>query len=177
MEDIMPINTKTVYTREALLRFNNYIVFSKKFLWCSMLISTLIIYASFAVFNFLFGDASDFLFFLIFITAFDALFVFVYFVLPILTVKKAKNLNSTIDYTFYDTHIEIKASTAYSDEAARINYTLLKKAVLKRSVLYLMISAHQGYIVDISKLSRGQSEALIGALMKNLGTKNVKITA
>ena len=39
----MPINVKTIYTKDRMLKFNNYVVASKKLFWSAMSILTFII--------------------------------------------------------------------------------------------------------------------------------------
>ena len=43
----MPINIKTVYTKERLLRYNNFIVAGKRGLWGMMIFGTLLVLSLF----------------------------------------------------------------------------------------------------------------------------------
>ena len=171
----MPINVTTVYTKERLLKFNNFIVLSKYMRWGTMLIGTLVMLSAliFGIINQ--GEyVPTVRMFTVLIAVLDALFVAYYLIIPIFAVKKAKNLNTSVKYTFYDSCFEIDAKTSYTSEPSRLSYSYIIRAARRKNTVYLLFSPNQGYIIDISKISEESKKALYDILYKNLGKSKLK---
>ena len=170
----MPINIKTFYTKERLLRYNNFIVAGKRGLWGMMIFGTLLVLSLFVWGAVQQKFSSTISICAILILVFDLTFLFCYLILPIFTVKKAKNLNAIIEYAFYGSHFEVKASTSYVDEASRVNYSIITKVASRGDEVYLFITANQGYILDISKLNRDERKSLRDIFSTAIQEKRLK---
>lgn len=170
----MPIEVKTVYTRETLLRFSDYLALRKRALWvlmllCSAVVLYLCVYAAMIV-----GWDSDFTWYIVFILLWDVLFVFLNFGLPRITVKKAKNLNAAVSYVFAEEQIEINAISQHSTDHSIAQYSLVTKVLKSKQYLYLMLEWNQGFIVDLSELSDDQLSQLRQLLESKLPVKKIK---
>ena len=116
----MPINLKTVYTKERLLRLNDYLVRSKKFFWGFMILTTLLMLAM-SVFALRIAAMNwEMIICLCTVLAIDLISVFGYLILPRITVGKQKNLDIEIEYSVGDDGIGIKAANEYGDEHSNV---------------------------------------------------------
>ena len=170
----MPINVTTVYTIEKLLKVNRVIASTKKLFWIIMAICSAVVIGA-GIFLWLMDEMSvDIIICVVSVIAIDAIYLFCYLVLPHLTVKKAKNLNTGIKYTFEEDCFRTEAANAYSNETATMQYSILKKILKKDDALYLFITSNMAYIVDISSLSDEQTDLLKGLLGSKLPGKKLK---
>lgn len=170
----MPINVTTVYTKERLLKFSRVIASTKKLFWIIMAACSAIVIGA-GLFLWLIDELSvDIIICVISVIALDAIYLFCYLVLPHLTVKKAKNLNTGIKYTFEEDCFRTEAVNAYTSETATTQYSILNKILKKDDVLYLFITSNMAYLVDLSSLSAEQMALLKELLSSKLPAKKVK---
>ena len=170
----MPIEVKTVYTKETLLCFSDFLALRKRALWvlmfiCSAVVLYLCVYAALLV-----GWDSEFTWYIVFILLWDALFVFLNFGLPRITVKKAKNLNAEVCYLFTEEQIEINAVTAHLTDRTLAQYSLVTKVLKSKQYLYLMLEWNQGFVVNLQELSEEQIVQLRKLLESKLPAKKIK---
>ncbi len=170
----MPINLKTVYTKERLLRFNDYLVRSKKFFWGFMILTSLLMLAM-SVFALRIAAMNwEMIICLCTVLAIDLISVFGYLILPRITVGKQKNLDIEIEYSVGDDGIEIKAANEYGDEHSNVRYSALNRVRVNREDLYLFVGRYQAFILDLSRLSGAERLALRTLLMAKLPEKKIK---
>ena len=170
----MPINITTIYTKERLFQFHRFVWASKKLFWIILAVCTIIILGNCLFLLWLDADFTDILFFLFFVIFVDATYLFCAFILPRFTLKKAKNLNTTVNYSFDTDCFHIQSTNAYVAEALTIQYSLLTKVEKKQSELYLLVSRHQAFIVDLSNISPEQEANLKDILSANIPQKKLK---
>lgn len=164
----------TVYTKERLLQFNNYVLRSRKFSnWVMGIATVITILGTLLVYFF---DALDTTVILCFFTVIglNLVQVFLSVVLPRLTVGKSKILGTEIEYTFEETGFHYRSFGQYTKEEGTVQYALLKRAEKKGKELYLMLNNISGNVVDLSTLSDYEEDELRKMLEKSLGTKKVK---
>lgn len=169
----MPIETTTVYTKERLLRFQNYVLASKKPLWIVSAVATAII-AVCAVLTFvLLWDIQGAikLFGLLLI---ELCIPLIYIVIPRLSIKKAKNLNAEVHFSFDETAVHTQASSAIGNENASVFYTALHKIGKKDNDLYLFLDASRAFLIDLSTLSAEQVQTLKDLLKPHFKPKKFK---
>ena len=106
----MPITVSTVYTKERLIRLQHFTAANKPVFWTFMAICTLLVAGCWIWLVSLSLPVDHFNIYLFYIFLLDALMLFLYFVLPYLTVKKSKSLDATLTYTF-----DNSANTSGSD--------------------------------------------------------------
>ncbi|MBR4053334.1 MAG: hypothetical protein IKK06_00880 [Clostridia bacterium] len=164
----------TVYTKERLLQFNNYVLRSRKFSnWVMGIATVITILGTLLVYCF---DALDTTVILCFFTVIglNLVQVFLSVVLPRLTVGKSKILGTEIQYTFEETGFRYRSFGQYTKEEGTVQYALLKRAEKRGKELYLMLNNISGNLVDLSILSDYEEDELRKLLEKSLGTKKVK---
>ena len=170
----MPIQVTTVYTKERLLRFNNFVVRSKGWMWILMAACTLIVGAAYGLLLSL-GERDRMVewgfFFILFL---DLFYFSMTVLLPRFTVKKAKNLDTSVQYAFDVDAFFAEAKNQYVDEKTTVKYTMLKRVVCRDGELYLLISSVNAYIVDVSALSHEDALLLKRILEEKLTPKRVK---
>lgn len=170
----MPVEVKTVYTKEVLLRFQFFMATRRKFLWIFMGVCSTLIYGCLLWTSYLGIEVPTTKHCAIVITILDLLYIFLLLILPRFTVKKSKSLNTVVKYTFYEDHYQILTSNPYSSETATHQYTLLHHAEKRDSTLYLFITNHQAQIVDLAELPYKELCLLRQTLEANLSPKKVK---
>ena len=163
----MPIEIKTVYTKERLLRFSYY-VFGRK-----LILNILyLILGIFALLTLIAGAILDVLTIEIaLMLSVGLLIVLAYFLLnlllPLILVRKAKNLNTDINYSFSEENLSIIAENSLINENTNIKYDIFKKIVKYKNELYLFIEKYQAFIVDLSETD----EEIVSTLKALLSTK------
>ncbi len=163
----MQIDVTTVYTKKRLLRFNYYVAAQKKLLWIAVIITTV-----FAIAELVAGNlSSDTRFIMYMLLFFDFFEIFLYLVLPIISVNKSKNKNVTIHYSFTENEIRTHFDTGAVNEAAVRKYDTLVKLVKNKNDLYLFIDKNHAFLVDVSALDAEQLENLKVILASKLSSK------
>ncbi|MBE6885376.1 MAG: YcxB family protein [Ruminococcaceae bacterium] len=167
----MAIQSTTVYTKERLLRFNDYIVLTKRALhWVPLLVASLVVFAS----AFL-GGFSDFLSLCALIAVVcDVAVLFAYLILPRITVGKAKSLNSICRFTFEENQLILTTQNDQMEDTSTFRYSFFTAADKNGDVLYLFISRYQGFIVDLSGLSPEEQSNLRTLLSQKFPQKQLK---
>lgn len=175
----MEITTSTVYTKERLLKFSRFHFFSntKRIIFYSVL--TVILFAA-ALFSVIYGlitksfNSYSYYFILLFVftVLLDAFNLFIALILPLLTVKKAKALNATVEFTFKDDGFTMKSHSEFAEGDDFYAYSAFERAANKNGELYLYLSRNTCYIADVSSLLAEEREQLKAVLSKNI--KKVK---
>jgi len=152
----MPIEVKTVYTKESLLRFSDAMGKRRFFLWLMLAVGSALV-CSFSICTaLLIGWSFELIFYIVLALLWDAFGIFLTFGLPRLTIKKNPVLNATVEYAFFDDHFQIRGNTLFSLEMSESRYSVLEGVIKSGDDLYLIISGQQGLIVDLQDLSREQ---------------------
>ena len=170
----MPIHITTVYTKERLRAFINYSAASKKLFWsimvvCTVLMVALLVFA--ATWNILSTSLIMCAFYLVLI---DLIYLFAFLILPRITLKKSKQLNTVIEYAFAENSFEMHAHSDYMDDTSTIKYTALHKAAKKGSFLYLYPNRTQAFIVDLTSVSEEQVAILKDILELHFKPQKIK---
>ncbi len=170
----MPITISTQYTKERLLRFNRYVTRSKWPMWVLLAVCTLIFAFCFAFLAALGAlDSTMWICFFV-LVAIDLLYLFSAVILPPILVKKVKNLDAFVHYTFDADHFLTAAETAFLQENQTVKYSFLRRVVRDGELVYLFISRQNAYIIDLSGLRGEQIALLQGTLASAVGQKKMK---
>ena len=169
----MPIELKTVYTKDRLLKFNKVVAASKKWFWTLMIICSLLVISAFIFFAIVDELSSTTIAGLIFVIAMDITYFILYFVAPHFSINKSKILNMVIDYTFDNDTITSHAVNSYINETSTIKYPLIFKVIKKDYELYLFTSRNRAMLVDISSLSSGQIALLKNTIESQIASKKI----
>lgn len=168
----MKFSNRTVYDKDRLIRFSNYITLRKKFFWAFMIVCTVLVSISFALTLALGICDYNIIFYFALIIFLDITQVFCYFILPRLTVNKAFGLNTNILFEFQEDTFTISAVNKNATEHSELNYSSLKKVMESKRDIYLFISAKQGYILDKSGFELGCPDEFLNFLKeKNIPYK------
>ncbi|MBQ7411648.1 MAG: YcxB family protein [Clostridia bacterium] len=170
----MTIETKTTYTRERLLRANDYFALSRKWLWWTLGICTIIIISCSVLMLALGSVDSTVMLCLALNLIIDATTILMYFVVPRLTIKKASILNSTLEASFGEDEVHLKRITADASVEQTAKYSLFYKAVKHKGDLILFISKVQIYVIDLGAMSADECELLKALLVRKLTPERVK---
>ena len=171
----MPIEINTVYDKERILAFNDFIAKSKAGYWVFMGVCSVIVLVCMGLCAAL--DALNMN--LILLTALmlfiDILYVFVYVAVPRITLKKNKNVGTCVKYTFRDDCFTIEAENPNVQESSTVKYAAIQRVRQGGGDIYLFMSKLQAYIVDTSALSEPELEALKALLKNNIDSKKIKM--
>ena len=170
----MPIRVHTVYTKERLLGFNDFMAKSKRSLWVMIIVASVIVCIALALMLATGDFDSSIMTCVVIILVLDILSPFLYFVLPRMIIKKNKGLNMCIEYAFDVDSFSLQAENQYASENSTIQYAALSRVLKNKSELYLFISGQQAYIVDLSSLSIEQYGALKDIITARIPQKNLK---
>ena len=170
----MSIQVKTVYTRETLLRFNDFLAVRKRALWIIMIVATAAVVYMCIHAALIIGWNSELITYTVLMLAWDALFLFLNFGLPRFTVKKSPNLNAEVNYVFTREHIAIDAQGEYSTDHSVVQYALLRKVRKSDRYLYLLLTWNRGFVVDLTSLTNTQTAELRLMLESKLPAGKIK---
>ena len=168
----MNFSNRTVYDKERLIRFSNFVVLKKRVFWILMTVSTVLICAVFALTLALkIYNSTIFLCFALVVAA-DLTYTFCYLVLPRITINKAPSLNAVVIFEFQEDTFTISATAKNSTESSESNYSALIKVMESKQDLYLYMSPRRACILDKSGFSSGSPSELLEFLKdKNIPYK------
>lgn len=170
----MDIKSTTVYTRERLIRFSDYFARMKMTGWIIYAVLTAIIIAG-DVFLFLHGALTEQM---IFLTALailiDLLMVFMFVILPRLTVKKTNSYEARLNYSFSEEEVHLESEGKLFRDSTSFKYGAIEKAAAYKDDLYLFISKRQAYIVDLSAMSADDVSELRSLLAMKIPANKIK---
>ena len=157
----MPLTISTRYTEERLLRFNRYVLRTKWPVWVILGVCSLIFLACCGLLALL--NAMDLTMWLLLaaVLFIDAFYLVMTLLVTPLTVKKAKNINIAVTYTFTADSVATNAENELVSEQQTLKYSVFRRVTRVGNELYLFISRQQALIVDLSSLD--------GAALTNLG--------
>lgn len=170
----MELKISTVYTKERLLRFNDYYWMQRKAFFAFMAGCTLLVWACVAFLAFMNALSETVAFCGAMVTLMDAAYLFAAFLLPRLTANKATSIGAVLDFVFKDGEMDIVAETNKERSTSTIKYPAIVKVGKKKTDVYLFISKRQGYIVDTSELSEIELLALKALVTSHLPARKVK---
>ena len=170
----MPIQIHTVYTKALFLRFNDFVVKSRRRFWIVMIVCSALVYVFSALLLAMDAFDSEIRICLIMVLLLDILYPFAFFVLPRMQVKKNKMLNMRLEYTFDVDSFSLQAENQYTAESATVQYAAITKVSKNKSDLYLFLSSRQAYVVDLSALSPKQIDTLKDIMIAKIPQKKIK---
>ena len=171
----MPINVTTVYTKERLEHYNKYVSASKWWLWVIMIATTLIIAVCTVILALLDSLDGTVITYLVIVVFIDLSYLFFSFWFPRIHIKKAKNLNTEIQYTFDNESFKIQAANQFSEESSTVKYQIISKVRFNKDDMYLYISSFQAYLVDLSGLDFSERVELIELIRSKTDLKKFKL--
>ena len=169
----MELKISTVYTKQRLLRFNDYFWKQRKVFFSFMAACTLLIWACVGFLIMINALTDTVVLCGAMVTLMDLAYLFGAFVLPRLA-KKSPSVDAVLTYVFKDGEINISAETAQESSTATMKYPAIIKVGKKDDDVYLFISKRQGYIVDVSALSEIELLALKALVTSHLPARKVK---
>ena len=170
----MPITVSTVYTKERLIRLQHFTAANKPIFWTIMILCTLLVVGCWVWLISLSLPVDEFSRYLFYIFLLDALMLFLYFVLPYLTVKKSKSLDATLTYTFEEGQFHVDGSSTLVTESLTSQYGAIYRIARNKTDLYLYINRMAAYIIDISSLSEEQLALLKQTLKAAIPAKKIR---
>lgn len=171
----MPINVTTAYTKENLIRFNDYIAKSRKVFWAIGAVWTVILLITYVLFNFKWRIHEPIVNIITYVyIGLDLFCIYNYFIHARLRVKKSKNLNAVIRFTFNEDSFQTEVESQEISETATLKYSVIKKIVKQKDAIYLLVSRFQGNIVDVSELDEEQLAQLKALLQTKVPAKKFK---
>ena len=170
----MELKISTVYTKERLLRFNDYYWMQRKAFFAFMAGCTLLVWACVAFLAFMNALSETVTFCGVMVTLMDAAYLFAAFLLPRLTANKATSIGAVLDFVFKDGEMDIVAETNKERSTSTIKDPAIVKVGKKKTDVYLFVSKRQGYIVDTSELSEIELLALKALVTSHLPARKVK---
>ncbi len=170
----MELKISTVYTKQRLVRFNDYYWMQRKAFFAFMAGGTLLIWACVAFLAFMNALSETVAFCGVMVTLMDAAYLFAAFLLPRLTANKATSIGAVLDFVFKDGEMDIVAETNKERSTSTIKYPAIVKVGKKKTDVYLFVSKRQGYIVDTSELSEIELLALKALVTSHLPARKVK---
>lgn len=169
----MPIKVTTTYTKENLLRYSYAIALSSP-LWPVLIVGTLVILILYSVLRMMGGGSDVVNGCLTLVIVYDVLMPALFFVPPRFIVKKAKELDTVVEYSFGEDAVEMSSCGTHASDTSTVKYTMLSKVYEKNGFAYLMITRNRGFIVELRGLSDEEKKMLKSILVHALGEKKVK---
>ncbi len=170
----MELKISTVYTKQRLVRFNDYFWAQRKGFFATFAVCTLLVWGC-TLFLSIFDALNDTVRLCCgMVTVLDVTLLFSAFVLPRLTVKKSPTIDAVMGYCFNEEAMNISAETNTENASVTLKYPAIVKVGKKNEDLYLFISARQAYIVDTSELTEIELLALKALVTSHLPARKVK---
>ena len=168
----MKFSNRTIYDKERLIRFNNFVVLKKRFFWVFMIVCTVLVSISFALTLALKIYDSTILLCFALIMVVDITCSFCSLILPRITINKATALNADILFEFQEDTFKLSATNKNGTDSSELNYSSIIKVMESKCDIYLFISKRQGYILDKSGFEAGCPDELLEFLKgKNIPYK------
>ena len=168
----MVFSVNTVYNKERLLRYNDFVSIRKRFFWTLIIVCSVLIYSVFIFDRVMHFDNAVILFCFFMTVALDFIIVFSTFILPRITIKKSLSLNAQITSEFGEESFKITASTPLTSESMDVKYSALVKVMESDKDIYLFISRQKAYVLDKDGFTLGTPKGLVDFLVsKNIPYK------
>ena len=170
----MDIKNMTVYTKERLIRFSDYFARTKLPMWIIYAVLTLFIIAG-DVFLLSQGALTDHMILLSAIALMiDLMMVFLFVVMPRLTVNKTNTINACLNYSFGEEEVALESEGKLFRDSSSFKYQAIVKVGKYKDDVYLFISKRQAYIVDLSSMSEDDVLALKARLTLKVSPDKIK---
>ena len=172
----MTLQITTVYTKERLLRFYFYYQLVQRVWFPIILGFDMILMTAWVIKDFLNGPPVSESVVAVFgiVWIFGLTWVVAALILPLFTVKKAKNLNTVTETIFGEEGMHYKMCSTYATEEGELKYGMFVKYIKNKNDLYLFVSARQAWLVDMSSLNPEQTEQLHTLLSEKIISKKNK---
>ncbi len=171
----MDIKIKTLYDKDTLLAFNGYYVGKKALLLWIIAISNLLIIAEWIVLLAMNVKPESIMYIIsALVLTIDAFYFFLYFLLPRISLKKNKVLNTTLEYHFYDGGFDVRAKNQHINEALTVRYSEIVEVGRGKRDLYLFLGSSLAYIVDLTGVSDEDKAALKQKFLIYINHKKIK---
>ena len=168
----MRFSNRTIYDKDRLIRFTNFVVLKKKIFWVIMIVCTVLVSIAFALSLALNSYDPIVLLCFVLVILLDMTYVFCSLILPRFTINKAVALNADIVFEFQDDIFKISATSKNGTESSELNYSALIKVMESNRDIFLFISRAQAYILDKSGFTVGSSDEFLNFLQeKNISFK------
>ncbi len=169
----MQVEIRTVYTEEALLKAIRFSMDKKKRMGIYLGICTILVALSFLL-VFLMGEVDSTMWICLGSIIFlDLLSLFMYVVYPRMMVKKAKNKNLSITFTFTDENIGISAKNEYMEENSSMKYSVMAKVHKQGNDLFIFDTMKHVYFIDLSE-AEGKDVVILKELIeRNFDKKKI----
>ncbi len=160
----MKFTNRTIYNKDRLLRFNDFVILKKRFFLVYMIVCSVLILISTVVLialdSFTPALLRGFLFF--------GVVVILYFVcglvVPRFTINKSIGLNADVFFEFQDDVFKISTTYKNGTEMSELKYSSIIKIMESKSDIYLFISARQSYILDKTGFELGSVDEFLNFL-------------
>lgn len=170
----MDIKNTTVYTKERLIRFSDYFARTKLPMWIIYAVLTLHILAG-NVFLFIHGALTEQMILIsVLALTVDLLMVFLFVVMPRLTVNKTNTLDACLNYSFGEQEVALESEGKLFRDSSSFKYQAIVKVGKYKDDVYLFISKRQAYIVDLSAMSEDDVLALKARLTQKVSPDKIK---
>ena len=157
----MKLSVTTVYDKERVLRFNNFVVSKKKVFWSTMIACNILVVFSVALVLVLEPQDLTILAYAALIGFIDVVAAFCFFVLPRLTLKKSLALNANVVFDFEEDVFKVLATMKNGTDSSELNYSAIVKVMESKQDIYIFVSNNQSYILDKSGFTVGRAEDLL----------------
>ena len=172
----MTLQITTVCTKERLLRFYFYYQLVQRVWFPIILGFDMILMTAWVIKDFLNGppvsESVVAMFGIVWIIGLT--WVVAALILPLFTVKKAKNLNTVTETIFGEEGMHYKMCSTYATQEGELKYGMFVKYIKNKNDLYLFVSARQAWIVDMSALDAQQVQDLKALLEQKIVSKKNK---
>ena len=165
----MNFSVQTVYDRERLLRYQNFVALRKSVFWFVMIACTVLVTICLAINYALDLHSSTVRNEVLLIYFIDLIYVFAYFVLPRFTINKNHSLNANLIFEFQESTFKVLVTTKNATDSSELNYSIISKVMESKQDVYLFISRRQSYVLDKSGFTIGNYEDFL----KFLKEKNI----
>ena len=157
----MYFSNKTIYDRKRLIRFSDFCVLKKKFLWVAMIICSAVVLIT--ELPSLITDPHDTFskIYLIVVLALFILLLFLLFIAPRIGIKKSPAYEAQHSYEFEDEVFKIDSTLKNGKDSLELKYSSLVKVMESRDDVYLFISNRQAYVLDKSGFTAGNPEDFV----------------
>ncbi len=156
----MNLSVSTFYDKDRLLRFSAFSGLRRIGMWVFFAIASIFVTVGFILQFLGMGIDGTVIFCFVIVWLVDLFYLFSYFVLPRLTVKKMPLLGVKIDFLFLDSIFVMTSVTNRGEDKSTFKYSELHKIIEAKYDLYLYITKHQAFILDKTNLSEEQIKEL-----------------
>ncbi len=169
----MPIEARTVYTKERILGLSNHIAKNGNG-WIVLLVCNIVVIVSCLGTFFFDSFATEDIVGLAIFGVIDFLWLLIEIILPRVGLEKSLTYNAAVKFTFNEDNYTVESQLKNGTNSSTSDYFTIKKVENQKTDVYLFVNRRQAFVVDVSDFPPEKLWVFKDLLYRKVPAKKIK---